>query len=63
MSQVPLPVEAARGDERHRDVSAEVFRVVPQQPATWRKRLFWTLVLRAARYPALLRLFRRGGGS
>jgi hypothetical protein len=59
----PLPVDAARGDARHRDVRAEVFGVVPQQRAGLRKRLFWRVVLWAARFPALLRLLRRGQGS
>ena len=55
----PLPVDAARGDARHRDVRAEVFAVVPQQPASMGKRAFWRLVLFLARVPAALRLLRR----
>ncbi len=59
----PLPVDAARGDARHRDVRAEVFAVVPQQRASLRKRLFWWLVLLLARFPAGLRLLQRLRGS
>jgi len=58
-----LPVDAASGDALHRDVRAEVFAVVPQQPATLRERLFWRLVLFVARFPAGLRLLRRVRGS
>lgn len=54
-----LPVDAARGDARHRDVRAEVFAVVPQRQAGFGKRLFWRLVLALARVPGLLRLLRR----
>jgi hypothetical protein len=53
-----LPVDAARGDARHRDVRAEVFAVVPQRRAPLSKRVFWRLVLVLARHPALLRLLR-----
>jgi len=63
MNQTRLPVDAARGDARHRDVRAEVFAVVPQQQATLRKRLFWRLVLLLARFPAALRLLQRNRGS
>ena len=59
MNQTPLPVDAARGDARHRDVRAQVFAVVPQQKASLRKRLFWRLVLFLARFPAGLKLLRR----
>ena len=59
----PLPVDAARGDARHRDVRAEVFAVVPQQRATLGKRAFWRLVLFLAQFPAGLRLLRRLRGS
>lgn len=62
MRDNPLPVDAATGDARHRDVRAEVFAVVPQQRATLRTRLFWRLVLLAARFPAALRLLQRGRG-
>ena len=58
-----LPVDAASGDARHRDVRAEVFAVVPQRRASARKRLFWSLVLFLARSPAGLRLLRRLRGS
>jgi hypothetical protein len=59
MSQQPLPVDAARGDARHRDVRAEVFAVVPQRKAPFAKRLFWRLVLLLARVPGGLGLIRR----
>jgi hypothetical protein len=59
MAQLPLPVDAARGDARHQDVRAAVFAVVPQRRATLGKRVFWRLVLWLARYPAGLRLLRR----
>jgi hypothetical protein len=63
MDEPRLPVDAARGDARHRDVRGEVFAVVPQQRAGLRKRLFWWLVLRIARFPAGLRLLQRARGS
>ncbi|HKU89564.1 MAG TPA: hypothetical protein VJP84_07205 [Steroidobacteraceae bacterium] len=63
MARPVLPVDAARGDARHRDVRAEVFAVVPQQRATPGKRLFWRIVLFLARFPAGLRLLRRLRGS
>ena len=63
MNQTPLPVDAARGDARHRDVRAEVFAVVPQQRASLGKRLFWRMVLWLAKSPAGLRLLRRLRGS
>ena len=59
----PLPVDAARGDARHRDVRAEVFAGVPQQRASFGKRAFWRLVLFLAQFPAGLRLLRRMRGS
>lgn len=59
MSQQPLPVDATRGDARHRDVRAEVFAVVPQRKAPLGKRLFWRLVLLIARVPGGLGLIRR----
>jgi hypothetical protein len=58
-----LPVDAARGDARHRDVSAEVFAAVPQRRAPIGKRLFWHIVLFVARFPAGLRLLKRLRGS
>ena len=58
-----LPVDAARGDARHRDVREQVFAVVPQRRATLRKRAFWRAVLFIARFPAALKLLRRGPGS
>lgn len=63
MRESLLPVEAASGDTRHRDVRAEVFAVVPQQRAALGKRLFWRLVLFIARFPAGLRLLQRLRGS
>jgi len=63
MRESRLPVDAASGDARHRDVRAEVFAVVPQRTATAGKRLFWSTVLVLARYPAGLRLLRRLRGS
>jgi hypothetical protein len=63
MPDTPLPVDAARGDARHRDVRAEVFAAVPQRRAPPGKRLFWRLVLWLARRPAGLRLLRRIRGS
>ena len=60
MRDSPLPVDAAAGDARHRDVRAEVFAVIPQARARLGKRLFWRLVLFAARFPPLLRLLQRG---
>ena len=63
MDQGSLPVDTARGDARHRDVREQVFAVVPQQRATLRKRAFWRLVLFIARFPAALKLLRRGQSS
>jgi len=63
MSEPLLPVDAARGDARHRDVSAEVFAVVPQRRAPLGKRLFWRVVLFAAKVPSGLRLLKRLRGS
>jgi len=63
MRESLLPVEAAAADARHRDVRAEVFRVVPQRRASPGKRLFWRAVLFLARFPAGLRLLRRLRGS
>jgi len=63
MNPSPLPVDAVRGDPRHRDVRTEVFAVVPQRRAGLRKRLFWRLVLLIARFPAGLRLLQRALGS
>jgi hypothetical protein len=58
-----LPVDAARGDDRHRDVRAEVFAAVPQHRATYGKRAFWRMVLFLARFPAGLSLLKRLRGS
>ena len=59
MEEPVLPVDAARGDARHRDVRAEVFAVVPQQRARVGKRLFWRTVLLLARHPLGLKILRR----
>jgi hypothetical protein len=53
MSEDVLPVDATRGDARHRDVRREVFAVVPQRVAPLRQRLFWRVVLFVARFDAL----------
>jgi hypothetical protein len=58
-----LPVDAARGDARHRDVRAEVFAAVPQSRASLGQRAFWRVVLFLARFPAGLRLLKRLRGS
>jgi hypothetical protein len=58
-----LPVDAATGDARHRDVSAAVFAVVPQRRAPLGKRAFWRIVLFVAQFPAGLRLLKRLRGS
>lgn len=63
MAEPVLPVHAARGDERHRDVREQVFAVVPQQRASLGKRIFWRVVLFAARFPPGLKLLRRLRGS
>jgi hypothetical protein len=63
MHESLLPVDAASGDARHRDVRAAVFAVVPQRRASFGKRLFWRLVLFIARFPAGLRLLQRLRGS
>lgn len=58
-----LPVDAAQGDARHRDVRAEVFAAVPQQRAPLGKQVFWRVVLFVAQFPAGLRLLKRLRGS
>jgi hypothetical protein len=58
-----LPVDAAQGDARHRDVRTEVFAVVPQHRATFGKRVFWTVVLFVARSRTGLSLLKRLRGS
>jgi hypothetical protein len=63
MSAPILPVDAVRGDDRHRDVRAAVFAVVPQQRASAAKRTFWGVVLFLARFPAGLSLLKRLRGS
>ncbi len=63
MPDTPLPVDAARGDARHRDVRAEVFAAVPQRRAPLGKRMFWRLVLWLARTSTGLKLLRRIRGS
>ena len=63
MSSPILPVDAARGDDRHRDVRAEVFAAVPQRRASLGKRAFWRVVLFVARFPTGLSLLKRLRGS
>ncbi|MEO8019269.1 MAG: hypothetical protein ABI769_15765 [Pseudomonadota bacterium] len=63
MPEPVLPVDAARGDARHRDVRAEVFAAVPQRHAPLGQRLFWRVALFLARFPAGLRLMKRMRGS
>ena len=63
MPEPTLPIDAARGDARHRDVRAEVFAVVPQRRASLGKRLFWRIVLFAARFSLGLKLLKRLRGS
>ena len=63
MSEPRLPVDAARGDARHRDVRELVFAAVPQRQAPFAKRAFWRVVLAVARWPAGLKALRRIRGS
>jgi hypothetical protein len=63
MPEPVLPVDAATGDARHRDVSAEVFAVVPQRRAPLAKRAFWRVILFVAQFPAGLKLLKRLRGS
>jgi hypothetical protein len=58
-----LPIDAASGDARHRDVREAVFAAVPQRRAAFRKRAFWRIVLFLAQFPAGLRLLKRLRGS
>jgi hypothetical protein len=58
-----LPIDAATGDARHRDVGAEVFAVVPQRRAPLGKRAFWRIILFVAQFPAGLKLLKRLRGS
>ena len=59
MPEPTLPVDATKGDARHRDVRAEVFAAVPPRRASIGKWVFWRAVLFAARFPAGVRLLRR----
>ena len=59
MPEDVLPVDAARGDARHRDVRREVFAVVPQRAAPLKQRIFWRVVLFVARFAALRGLLLR----
>jgi hypothetical protein len=59
MPETTLPVDAARGDARHRDVREQVFAVVPQRRAPFHKLLFWRLVLFVAGLPGGMKLLRR----
>jgi hypothetical protein len=63
MTDPVLPVHATTGDSRHRDVREQVFAVVPQQPASLGKRIFWSVVLFSARFPAGLKLLQKIRGS
>jgi hypothetical protein len=63
MADPVLPVHAVTGDARHRDVREQVFAVIPQQPASFGKRIFWSVVLFVARYPAGLKILQRLRGS
>jgi hypothetical protein len=63
MPEPVLPVDAARGDARHRDVRELVFAAVPQRQAPFAKRAFWRMVLALARWPAGLKILRRIRGS
>ena len=63
MAEPVLPVHAASGDSRHRDVRQEIFAELPQQQATLGRRIFWSVVLFAARFPAGLKLLQRLRGS
>jgi hypothetical protein len=63
MPDTILPVDAAQGDARHRDVRAEVFAAVPQRRAPLAKRLFWRVALFVARFPMGVRLMKRLRGS
>jgi hypothetical protein len=63
MAEPVLPVDAATGDARHRDVRAEVFSAVPQRPASLGKRVFWRTILFVAQFPAGLKLLKRLRGS
>lgn len=63
MAEPVLPVHAVTGDSRHRDVREQVFAVIPQQPASFGKRVFWSVVLFAARFPAGLKILQRLRGS
>jgi hypothetical protein len=63
MSAPLLPVDAAQGDSRHRDVRALVFAAVPRRRASVGRRAFWRVVLFAAKFPAGLRLLKRLRGS
>jgi len=63
MPEPVLPVDAATGDARHRDVRAEVFAAVPQRRAPLGKRAFWRVILFVAQFPAGLKLLKRMRGS
>lgn len=59
MADPVLPVDAATGDARHKDVRAEVFAAVPQQRASLSQRFFWRFILFVAQFPWALRLIKR----
>jgi hypothetical protein len=54
-----LPVNAARGDARHRDVRAEVFAAVPQPKPKLSQRIFWRVVLFLASSSIGLKLLKK----
>jgi hypothetical protein len=55
MPEDVLPVDAVRGDARHRDVRPEVFAVVPQRAAPLKQRILWRVVLFVARFASVRR--------
>ncbi len=63
MPEPVLPVDAATGDARHKDVRDVVFAAVPQRRAPLSKRLFWRFVLFIAQFPWGLRLLKQLRGS
>jgi hypothetical protein len=63
MAEHLLPVDAASGDARHRDVRTQVFAAVPQRRASIAKRAFWRIILFVAKFPVALKLVKRIRGS
>jgi hypothetical protein len=54
-----LPVDATRGDDRHRDVRAEVFAVVPQPKPRLGQKIFWRIALFLASSTLGLRILKK----